>query len=549
MEEKVDLKIREMLSSDVIEPVVGPPDWISPMVVVPKGSSNISDILSRLCPPYDASFDEESEHYVCSIGDEYNAITLSEIRSETSKDETLRAVMEAITNQCWPHNLPHYQAFSKELGIIDGVVVRNDRIVLPIGLRPRALSIAHRGHPGVVSMRRNLREKLWWPYMDRDIGDRIQECAGCAAVSSQGPAEPMIRKEMPDHPWQEIAIDFFSAKECATFLVIVDYYSRFLKVIEMKNTTAVKTIEALEEVFVEQSYPESIRCDNGPPFSSEEFSTYCARKNIRLVRTIPYWPQMNGLVERQNQGILRALRISRAMNADWRAAVKTYVHMYNTTPHTITGKAPMVLLTGRPVKDLLPSLKTDPYWNRNEVIRDRDAIEKFKGKTYADNRRHAKLSGIVEGDTVLLRNYATGKLEPNFRPEKFTVIKKNGNETVVTNEEGVKYRRPVSHLKKWIKPHADTPHNLLWNNRSDKLQFPCIALAGTSINKDNGTKQNTDGGKGCVSERPRRTRKLPARLIMVKLEEAECEEMELLYRSQETWKFSTLNESRNGPVP
>lgn len=44
MEEKVDLRIQQMLQNDVIEPAVGPPEWISPMVVVPKGKDDI-----RLC--------------------------------------------------------------------------------------------------------------------------------------------------------------------------------------------------------------------------------------------------------------------------------------------------------------------------------------------------------------------------------------------------------------------------------------------------------------------------------------------------------------------
>lgn len=41
---KVDEKIVEMLRSDVIEPAEGPAEWISPMVVVPKGKTDI-----RLC--------------------------------------------------------------------------------------------------------------------------------------------------------------------------------------------------------------------------------------------------------------------------------------------------------------------------------------------------------------------------------------------------------------------------------------------------------------------------------------------------------------------
>lgn len=417
------------------------------------GSSNISDVLSRLGTHPDGStdvpFDEASEHYVCAVGDGPTAISLQEIQSETSRDKVLQAVSKAIHSQDWPSDLPQFQAFAKELGIIDGIIVRDERIVLPVTLRHRALIIAHRGHPGVVTMRRNIREKVWWPYMDRDVGDYVQECAGCAAVSSQAPPEPMFRKEMPDRAWQEIAIDFFSAKDCATFLVTVDYYSRFLRVTEMKGTNASKTIEALETIFLEQTYPETIRSDNGPPFSGDEFANYCASKNIRHIRTIPYWPQMNGLVERQNQGILRTLRIAKAINVDWRKAIKDYVYAYNTTPHSVTGKAPMELMTGRPVKDLLPSLRTEPNLRRDEDVRERDAIKKMQGKAYADQRRHARSSEIDVGDEVMLRNYETGKLEPKFKLDKFKVVKKNGSDVIVRNEEGVMYRRPASHLKKW----------------------------------------------------------------------------------------------------
>ena len=82
---------------------------------------------------------------------------------------------------------------------------------------------------------------------------------------------------------------------------------------------------------------------------------------------------MNGLVERANRGILRSLRIAKSQKTDWREEIKKYVYSYNTAPHTITGKAPLELLTNRPVKDLLPSLRTEPFWNRDEATKDEDA--------------------------------------------------------------------------------------------------------------------------------------------------------------------------------
>ncbi|XP_055633382.1 uncharacterized protein K02A2.6-like [Toxorhynchites rutilus septentrionalis] len=426
------------------------------------GHTNIFDSLSRLCCQSDVPFDDTyAEHYLWAVEEGLVAISLEEIQAETDQDEVLIAVKLALESGNWPPNLFRYQAFHKELGISNGIVIRDERIVLPTKLRTRALDIAHRGHPGIIAMRRNLREKVWWPCMDRDVTDRIEECAGCTAVRNQMPPEPMFRKEMSDRAWQQIAIDFFSAKECATFLIVVDYYSRFLQVGEMKSTTASRTIEALESIFLDHTYPETIRSDNSPPFSSIEFANYCSTKNIKLVRTIPYWPQMNGLVERTNQGILRALRIAKATNRDWRKAVKEHVYIYNTTPHSVTEKAPMELLTGRPVKDLLPSLRTDPAWNRDEGVRDSDAMKKIQGKIYADQRRNARTSDIKVGDIVMVRNFNNGKLEPMFKLEKCKVMHKSGNDTVVEGEEGVTLRRSVTHLRKWPKSSGASlpPHS------------------------------------------------------------------------------------------
>ncbi|XP_062557174.1 uncharacterized protein K02A2.6-like [Armigeres subalbatus] len=485
-------------------------------VVHVPGSENISDIFSRLCHQSDAPFDESSEHYVCEIGDELSAITLDEIKKETNLDDELKEVVQAIETQEWPPHLFAYQAFARELGVLNGVVVREDRIILPSKLRQKALDIAHRGHPGVVTMKRNLREKVWWPYMDRGVENHVQECAGCASVSQQGPPEPMIRKEMPDRAWQDLALDFFSAKECATFLVVVDYYSRFLTVIEMKTTNASKTIEALERIFREHTYPESVRTDNGPPFASEEFTNYCIRKNIRLVRAIPYWPQMNGLVERQNQGILRALRIARSLKEDWRKAVDEYVYAYNTSPHSVTGKSPMELLTGRPVKDLLPSLRTEPYWNRDEETRDKDTIKKMQGKLYADKRRHAKESVISVGDTVMIKNYDMGKLEPRFRLEKYSVIQKNGSDAIVLSADGTKYRRPVAHLKKWPNCHGQDdlpqlPATPISDDQDDSPKQPGIGNSEMRTTIADRTTRNKEFQEPPPTKRPKRSIKMPAR--------------------------------------
>lgn len=67
MEKKVDDKIQEMLLTDVIERVEGSPEWISPMVVVPKGKDDVR-ICINMRHPNEAI---QREHYPLPVIDTF----------------------------------------------------------------------------------------------------------------------------------------------------------------------------------------------------------------------------------------------------------------------------------------------------------------------------------------------------------------------------------------------------------------------------------------------------------------------------------------------
>lgn len=313
--------------------------------------------------------------------------------------------------------------------------------------------------------------------MDKDIELNIKACFGCTVVSKTDPPIPMIRSKLPEAPWQQLAIDFVSFPEHnATLLVLVDYYSRFICVEEMKKINAEFTITVLEPIFHKWSYPISIKADNGPPFDSKQFQEYCFRKNILLTNSIPYWPQMNGEVERQNRGIVRRLKIAKVEKKSWRDALNEYVCTYNMRPHSVTNKAPLEIMTGRPVKDLLPSFKHNKFEGEEEV-HERDAILKLKGKLYSDKRRHATDS------------------------EQYKVMEINGADVSIRSDDGVIYRRNISHLKKVYQ--IAEKENLEARNNTN------IENVSTEPNHSENLKDITDGAGS--EDRPQRNRKVPKR--------------------------------------
>lgn len=265
----------------------------------------------------------------------------------------------------------------------------------------------------------------------------------------------MLRCRMPDRPWSEIAIDFLGPLPSGhSLLVLIDYFSRFTEVIVMKQTTADLTINALFETFSRFGVPETLRSDNGPQFISESFRIFCREFGIEHQKTTPYWPQANGEVERMNNTILKRLRISQEQNKDnWKWDLRSFLLMYNSTPHSVTGVAPSALMFGRVLRDKIPSIhNTNKSWI--EGTKDHDWERKITAAEASDHRRQAVPSKLGEGDIVVAKRITKeNKLSSNYTAEKFQIINREGSEAEIRSmETGATYRRNIAHLKRIEEP-------------------------------------------------------------------------------------------------
>ena len=216
----------------------------------------------------------------------------------------------------------------------------------------------------------------------------------------------------------------------------------------------------MEGIFQTHGIPESVRSDNGPPFSSAEFEGFLDYLGIVHLKGIPYWPQSNGEVERCNKTLLKVIRIASLEGKDWKKALQNFLFQYRTTPHTITGLSPGELLMGRRLNDKLPKVTipseriTEAHWQ--QLLRERDAQGKLRQKEYADSKRSAQYSDIAEGDRILLNKSRDNKLSPNFEPEPYIVVEKKGNAVLIEDQEGSTKLRNARHMKKFLQPDPCT---------------------------------------------------------------------------------------------
>lgn len=72
----------------------------------------------------------------------------------------------------------------------------------------------------------------------------------------------------------------------------------------------------------------------------------------------------------------------------------------------------------------------------------------MKGKTYADEKRRAKISDVKEGDRVLLKRQKKPNKLASFEPEIHEVIERKGSEVTVKSSTGSTYRHNIAHTTK-----------------------------------------------------------------------------------------------------
>jgi putative transposase len=116
---------------------------------------------------------------------------------------------------------------------------------------------------------------------------------------------------------QEWALDFMAdgiaRGRGIRILTVVDGFTRECPAIEVGVSVGSQRVtRVLDRVISERGTPKSLRCDNGPEFTSRHFLAWCEQREISIVHIQPGRPMQNGYVESFN-GRFR----DECLNANW----------------------------------------------------------------------------------------------------------------------------------------------------------------------------------------------------------------------------------------
>ncbi|UYV82313.1 hypothetical protein LAZ67_21001683 [Cordylochernes scorpioides] len=255
----------------------------------------------------------------------------------------------------------------EELFEWEGLLCRGVKLVIPKKRRNHILSLLHKAHRGINS-----------------------------ALSLA--RKPLIPHETGNYPFKKIGVDLFEI-EGRKYLGIVDYYTKYPEVFELRSTKAEMVIEKLKEVFARCGVPKIMMTDNGLPFQSTEMMEFAKEWNVTHTTSSPRSPQSNGMIERTIQTLKRTINKCQQSKQDIYQAL---LLLRNTEHNSLP--SPAIMLYGRKQILFLPMKTTLMNESRicEDSIRKQHEANQSRMKFYFN--RHARdLPSLENGQSVLVR--------------------------------------------------------------------------------------------------------------------------------------------------
>ena len=153
----------------------------------------------------------------------------------------------------------------------------------------------HSSHLGIVKCKQRARDVLFWPQMGNDIEQVVSKCRICLECQPSNQREPMISEKPATRPWE--STDLFKW-EGEDYLLVVDSYSHFIEIARLSSTTSQTVVTHTKSIMACHGIPKTVKSDNGPQYTAEEYKKFSKEWGFHHVTTSPYHPQANGLAEK-----------------------------------------------------------------------------------------------------------------------------------------------------------------------------------------------------------------------------------------------------------
>ena len=386
----------------------------------------------------------------------------------TMNDCDMKLLLSCIQNgfqECHRLNpsIKPYWKYRNALYELDGVVLYDDRVIIPPTLRRSVLDTFHAAHQGVSSMEARAHAIVFWPGITNDIDIIRNSCADCIKNAPSQARLPPALFSVPSTPFESIATDFF---ECARhhYLVIADRLSGWPDIFKCTpgspQSGAQGLIACFRNCFACFGVPNEISSDGGPEFSAAATTSFLRQWGVHHRTSSAYHPQSNGRAEVAVKSAKRLLRSnigpSGSLNTD--SFLRAMLQLRNT-PDPDCHLSPAQVVFGKPLRDSLafvnrlekfsnPHIR--PIWR--EAWREKESAlrQRYHRTSESLNEHSRTLPPLIVGDRCYVQNQ-TGNY-PKGWDRSGTVVDSPGHDSYFIKVDGSSRvtRRNRQFLRKFV---------------------------------------------------------------------------------------------------
>ena len=211
-------------------------------------------------------------------------------------------------------------------------------------------------HPGIRSTVRLIKDRYFWPNIEKNIKQWTRECQSCQSSKVQRHTRSEVTPfSIPCNRFEAVHIDIVGqlppstptndtyTSSCRYLLTCIDRATRWIEATPIPTIDAPTIARAFLETWVSRfGVPLFVFTDRGSQFESELFSELSSVIGFHRLRTSSYHPQSNGMVERMHRTLKTALI---ARKQEWITALPIVLLGLRCIPNS-SGFSPFTAVTG-----------------------------------------------------------------------------------------------------------------------------------------------------------------------------------------------------------
>ncbi|GBP30473.1 Retrovirus-related Pol polyprotein from transposon 412 [Eumeta japonica] len=281
-----------------------------------------------------------------------------------------------------------------------------------------------------LTSRKLMSERYFWPNMNRDVGNWAKSCIQYQRAKVQRHVISDLGRFSPSERFGHIHVDIVGPLPTTTddykyLLTIIDRCTGWPEAFPMKDISADSVAKVILKGWIARyGCPSKLTSDQGKQFESNLFHKLSKFLGIDKIRTTPYHPQSNGMVERWYRSLKSALRAP-LNHKSWIEELPIILLGLRAVPQSDTNVSAAELTFGKTLR--LPGNFYDTERNVNYdsyeyVQKLRQSIDRLKPRPAARNYKHIFVYAdlktcnkvFVRNDTVRKQNSLIDRLKPAY---------------------------------------------------------------------------------------------------------------------------------------